>query len=61
MAQIRFIPLIPECEQAPCALAPGLGHGEKDEQGLLVSKAVHTMGWVASTTPSTCFGEQNYC
>lgn len=38
-----------------------MGHGEKDEQGLLVSKAVHTMGWVASTTPSTCFGEQNYC
>lgn len=62
MAQICFIPLIPKCEQAPCAPAQGwVGYGEKDEQGLLVNKAGHAVGWAASPTPSACFGEQNYC
>lgn len=45
MAQICFIPLIPKCEQASCALPRGsMGHGEEDEQGLLVSTAGHALG-----------------
>lgn len=62
MAQICFISLIPKREQASCALAQGsMGHGEEDVQGLLVSTAGHALGYMPSTTLSTCFGKQNYC